>query len=171
VATDTKNREIRLAQESDVEVIRQIYNHYVRHSTCTYQLIEDTPEERLAWFRAHDDRHPATVFCVSDEVVAWASLSPWNPRGGYDLTAEVSFYVHHDWHRQGIGKALLADLIERAKAIGFHMLIGGASSEQTASIGLQESFGFVPVGTFSQVGRKFDQWLDVIYLQLPLSVD
>src|SRR5438270_264273 len=80
-----------------------------------------------------------------------------------------SINIRHDMHRRGIGRALLEELIARARAIGFHSLIGGASADQTASVALQESLGFQHIGRFKQVGYKFGQWLDVAVLQLMLK--
>jgi L-amino acid N-acyltransferase YncA len=161
---------IRPATEADAEAIRAIYNYYVLHSTCTYQTELDTPEERLAWFRNRDfATHPVTVAVADGTVIGWAALSRWNTRGGYSKTAEASVYIHHEHHRRGLGKALLLDLIERARAAGLHVLIGGASSDQSASLALQVAVGFVPIGTFRQTGRKFDRWLDVTYTQLMLD--
>src|SRR5215468_6902659 len=95
---------IRLATEHDLEAIRAIYNYYVQHSTCTYQIVLDTAEERLAWFRGRDLKvHPVTVAESDGKVIAWASLSPWNKRCGYVTTAEASVYVHHEQHRRGLG--------------------------------------------------------------------
>jgi phosphinothricin acetyltransferase len=68
-----------------------------------------------------------------------------------------------------LGRLLLLDLIERARAAGFHSLIGGASADQTASLALQDSLGFVRVAHFKEVGYKFGRWLDVIYSQLMLT--
>ena len=161
---------IRLATESDAEAIRAIYNHYVLHSTCTYQIELETAEERLAWFRERSAKHPATVAEADGGVViGWAALSPWKSRCGYAWAAEASVYIHHEYHRRGVGKALLLDLIERARAAGLHTIIGGTSSDQSASIALQLAVGFIPVGTFREVGRKFDRWLDVTYTQLILD--
>ena len=161
---------IRLATENDLEAIRAIYNYYVQHSTCTYQIELDTAEERLAWFRNRNSAiHPVTVAEADGTVIGWAALSRWNPRAGYAKTAEASVYIHHEHHRRGLGKALLLDLIERAKAAGLHTIIGGASSDQAASLALQIAVGFVPIGTFRQTGRKFDRWLDVTYTQLLLN--
>ena len=163
---------IRLATENDLEAVRTIYNYYVRHSTCTYQTEPDTAEERLAWFRNRDPAlHPVTVAEADGAVIGWAALSRWNPRAGYARTAEASVYVHHEHHRRGLGRALLLDLIARAKAAGLHTIIGGASSDQSASLALQMALGFVPVGTFRQTGRKFDRWLDVTYTQLMLGAE
>ena len=160
---------IRPATESDAEAIRAIYNYYVRHSTCTYQIELETPEERLAWMRERSAKHPATVAEADGAVIGWAALSPWKSRCGYAWAAEASVYIHHEHHRRGLGKALLLDLIERARAVGLHVLIGGASSDQSASLALQVAVGFIPIGTFREVGRKFDRWLDVTYTQLLLD--
>jgi phosphinothricin acetyltransferase len=161
---------IRPATEADLEAIRAIYNYYVAHSTCTYQIEPDTVEERLAWFRSRDlARHPITVAEADGEVIAWASLSRWNARAGYLRTAEASVYVHHERQRRGLGKALLLDLVERGRAGGLHAIIGGASSDQHASLALQLALGFEVIGTFREVGRKFDRWLDVTYTQLLLT--
>ena len=78
-------------------------------------------------------------------------------------------YIHHEHHRRGLGKALLLDLIERARTAGLHTIIGGASADQTASLALQYAVGFVPMGTLREVGRKFDRWLDVTYTQFMLN--
>jgi len=162
---------IRPATEADLPAVRAIYNHYVSTSTCTFQLEPDTEAERLAWFRTRSDRHPVTVAETDGEVVGWGSLSTWNKREAYATTVEASVYVRDDWVRRGVGRALLVDLLDRAKSLGHRVVIGGACAEQAASIGLQESLGFVPVGTFRQVGHKFGRWLDVRYMQVVLDPD
>ncbi|WP_182867272.1 GNAT family N-acetyltransferase [Stieleria mannarensis] len=160
---------IRLAEESDAARISEIYNHYVRTSTCTFHLDPESVDDRLDWLRAHDDRHPVTVDCVSGKVVGWASLTQWHPRPAYSETAEVSFYLDHRYHRRGIGRSLLTDLIDRASSLGFHVLIGGVCTEHVGSMELQKSLGFREVARFTEVGRKFDRWLDVAYFQLTLN--
>lgn len=160
---------IRLAAVGDLEAIRDIYNYYVSRSTCTFQLEPDTEAERQEWFRKHSTaEYPATVAERAGEVVGWASLSAWNPRGAYARSVEASVYIRHDVHRMGVGRALLVDLIERARAAGHHTVIGGACTEQTASLALQVSLGFHQVACFREVGHKFGRWLDVAYLQLLL---
>jgi phosphinothricin acetyltransferase len=159
---------IRLATEADLEVIRTIYNHYVATSTCTFQIEPDTAERRLAWFRDRSPRHPVTVAERDGEAIGWASLSAWNPREAYARTVEASVYIRQDCHRLGLGRALLADLIERARALGHHALVGGACTEQEASLALQRVMGFQPVALFREVGFKFGRWLDVAYMELLL---
>ncbi len=160
---------IRLATAADLSAINDIYNHYVLTSTCTYQLEPETLEARTIWFEQHSrDTHPITVATVEKEVVGCGALSPFRPRAAYRHSVEASVYLRHDVHRRGIGKALLLDLIARAKSAGHHTLIGGASADQTASLKLQESLGFQRIGCLREVGYKFGRWLDVVYSQLML---
>lgn len=159
---------IRPATADDLPAIRDIYNHYVVHSTCTYQLEPDTEQDRRDWFHNRTDRHPVTVAEEGGRALGWASLSPWKARAGYARSVEASVYVHHDHHRRGLGRALALDLIDRARALGHHTILGGACTTQAASIALQESLGFQKVAHLREVGFKFGRWLDVVYLQLIL---
>lgn len=160
---------IRLATLTDLSAINDIYNYYVLNSTCTYQLEPETLEDRQAWFAAHAaETHPVTVAVLGDEVVGWGAISPFRPRAAYANSVEASIYLRHDVQGRGIGKALLLDLIARAKAAGHHTLIGGASADQVASLALQKSLGFQQVGYLKEVGFKFGRWLDVVYSQIML---
>lgn len=185
---------IRLAVEADLPAINAIYNHFVVHSTCTYQTEPSTPAERQAWFdtrRATWDamapsaaaaggagaaggglerwkpRYPVTVAEEAGEVVGWGALNPFHPRAAYRFTTENSVYVHHAHHRKGIGRAILADLCARADALGFRSIIALISADQAASIALHRQFGFQDGGYLRAVGFKFDRWLDVAFLQRP----
>ena len=90
-------------------------------------------------------------------------------RAAYSRTAEVGVYVHHDFHRRGIGRALIDDVVARGHDVGLHAIVGGCCSESVASIGLLESCGFRRVAHFREVGFKFERWLDVIFLERLLS--
>lgn len=161
---------IRLATTDDLPAINDIYNYYVHRSTCTYQLEPEPIEVRHAWFDAHPpDKYPVTVGEIDGAVAAWGSLSKFRERAAYAPSVEASIYVRHDLHRRGIGRALLVDLIQRARDLGFHTLIGGVSADQTASLALQENLGFQRIAHFKEVGYKFGRRLDVIFLQLMLN--
>jgi phosphinothricin acetyltransferase len=156
---------IRLATESDLVAINDIYNHYVLNATCTYQEEPETMAARVAWFARHGERHPVTVAVAGDEVVGWGSLTPLHGRSAYRFTVENSVYIHHAFHRQRIGSSILADLILRAKRIGHHCIIASIDGEQTVSLALHAKFGFEKVAHLKEVGFKFGRWLDVIYLE------
>lgn len=159
---------IRLAARTDLEAVQAIYNHYVATSTCTFQVDPDTEAERVEWFEDRSPAHPVTVAEVGGEVVAWASLSPWKGRCAYRHSVEVSVYVRHDWHRCGLGRLLVADLVERARAHGHHTVLAGVCTEHNGSMELHRALGFEQVACFRQVGSKFGRWLDVAYFQLML---
>jgi len=161
---------IRDATSEDLDTIRSIYNHYVATSTCTFQIEPETAEQCRAWFATHDTLYPVLVAQADAGVVAWAALSPWNPRCGYARTVEASVYVDAACHRRGLGRLLLAALLERARAAGHHTVIGMTCTESVGSIRLQEQLGFQPVGTLRQVGYKFGRWLDVVIMQRMLAL-
>ncbi len=157
---------IRVAGVDDLDAINDIYNYYVFHSTCTYQETAEPMESRREWFDRHGARHPVTVAEVGGKVVGWGSLSSYHARSAYRNTVENSVYVHHEFHRRGIGSIILKDLIERSRAIGYRAIIAGIDAEQSGSVRLHEKFGFEKVGHMKQVGFKFGRWLDVIYMEL-----
>ncbi len=159
---------IRNATEADLPAISGIYNHYVLHSTCTYQLAPESLADRQGWFAKHDAARPAIVAEQNGEVVGWGALSPLHGREAYRFTAESSVYVRHDKHRRGIGRAILEELIRLARRSGHHAIIASISADQEASVALHAKCGFIEVARLREVGYKFGHWLDVVYMELML---
>lgn len=164
-APDMNDCSIRLATRADAEDINDIQNHYVVRSTATFLTEPLTLEQRLAWLEGHSPAHPVIVAQADGLVAGWGSLEVFRARPAYRHTAEFSIYVHHERHRRGMGRALLAELVTRARSLGHHALVGGCCSESTGIIALLEASGFSRVAHFREVGRKFDRWLDVVFLQ------
>lgn len=160
---------IRLARPDDLPAINEIYNYYVARSTCTYQEAPESLESRHAWLARHGAQHPVTVAERDGQVVGWGAISPYHTRSAYRFTIENSVYVHHAYHRQGIGSAILDDLIARARNAGHRTIVAAIDASQDASVSLHVGHGFVVSGRLNQVGRKFGQWLDVVYMQLMLA--
>jgi L-amino acid N-acyltransferase len=161
--------DIRPAAEVDLRAINDIYNHYVLHSTCTYQEELEPLESRRQWFSHHGEKHPVIVAEAGGQIVGWGSLSTYHPRSAYRNTVENSVYVHHQHHRHGIGSLLLQELIVHARQHGHRVIIAGIDGEQNASVALHAKFHFQKVGHLKHVGFKFGRWLDVIYMQLSLD--
>lgn len=159
---------IRPATPGDAAIINAIQNHYVVGSTATFHTRPLTLDERLAWLEKRSAAHPVTVAEVDRNVAGWGALEVFRGRPAYRHTGEFSVYVHHEWHRRGIGRAIMADLVTRARALQYHALVGGCCSESTAVIAMLEAMGFDRVAHFREVGRKFDRWLDVVFLELVL---
>jgi L-amino acid N-acyltransferase YncA len=156
---------LRAAIFGDLASINAIYTHSVLHSTATYQTEPSADAERAAWFAAHGSQHPVIVAEIDGRVVGWGSLSPFHQRGAFNRTVEESVYIHHDFHRRGIGKAILSDLLAQAKALGHHRVIAAISGDQEPSLALHRQLGFVECGRLSEVGFKFGRWLDLVYLE------
>jgi phosphinothricin acetyltransferase len=164
----THNLAIRSANPSDLQEINSIFNHFVTHSTCVWTTTPCTEAERQVWYEEHGEKMPILVAEHNGRVLGWAALGSF--RAAYTLagTLEDSIYVHHDFHRQGIGSRLLAELIDAARRKGLRSILANISADQTPSIRLHQKFGFQKVAHLRQVGRKFNQWLDAVYLQLLL---
>ena len=156
---------VRTAQRGDCQAINAILNYYVVNSTATFITEPQTLEERLDWFDGRGEAHPVVVAEVDGAVIGWAALSTFRARAAYARTAELGVYVHHEFHRRGIGRILIEELLQRGRACGLHVIVGGCCHESTASQALLEASGFRQVARFHEVGFKFGRWLDVIFLE------
>lgn len=161
---------VRSATVTDAEAIRAIYNVEVSTSTVTFDLVPRTLEEQQAWLVDRNGAH-AVLVAEGDDGHVWgfASLSPFRERPAYSTTVEDSVYVHRDHHGEGVGRLLLAELVDRATAHGFHAMFARIVAGHDASIGLHTSLGFDIVGHEREVGRKFGAWLDVIVMERLLN--
>ena len=129
--------ELRLADRRDAEAIREIYNREVLESTATFDLVPRSLEDQQAWLAARSGARAAIVAVGADgEVVGFGSLSPWRDRPAYATTVEDSVYVHRGHQGQGVGRALLAELVEVATAHGFHACMARIVGGHDASIAL-----------------------------------
>lgn len=160
--------ELRRGEAGDAEAIRRIYNTEVLGSTVTFDLVARSPAEQQAWMAAHDGAYPVVVAVSDGTVVGFASLSPYRPRPAYSTTVEDSIYVAASHRGQGVGKALLTEVVRLAKAHGFHAIMARIVGDHDASIALHRACGFELVGVEREVGRKFGRWLDVALMQLLL---
>ena len=156
---------IRKAQPSDVEAIADIYNDAILTTAATFDTEPKSTSDRLKWLKSHRERYPVIVAELDGAVVGWASLSQWSDRSAYDETAETSFYVKKGCRGRGVGRKLKEAIIEEARRLKFHTLIARVAQGSDVSLHLNESFGFVLVGTMKEVGRKFGRLLDVRILQ------
>ena len=156
---------IRRATFADAAAIAAIYNEAIVTSTATFDTQLKTVDERIQWLKSHDTRHPVLVAEVNGTVVGWASLTPWSDRAAYADTAETSFYVHSIHRGQGIGRKLKEAIMSEAKRLKFHSLIARITADNPESVHLNESTGYVHVGTLKEVGQKFGKLLDVHIMQ------
>ena len=159
---------VRRAFRGDCPGILAIYNDAVLTTTASYDYAPRTLAQREEWFDAHERDQMAVLVAESSsgEIVGWSALSKFHDRVGYRFTSENSVYVAAPWRGKGVGRRLLATLLDAARARGLHAIIACIDAENGASIRLHTRLGFERVGLFKRVGFKFDRWLDVAYLEL-----
>ena len=153
------------ARAEDIPAITAILNHAAAHTTASWHEYPRTEAEMADWFAAR--MRDYTVLAARDEsgLLGYASYGPFRVPSGYRLSAEHSLYVREDARGRGIGKALLSALIDRARIQGLHTLIGGVDSDNSLSMALHKAFGFEETGRLPEIGRKFDRWLTLVFLQ------
>jgi len=163
---------IRLAKTSDIPAITRIYAHAVEHGTASFEL---TPPDEAEMARRMIDLtgkgYPYLAGEIEGALAGYAYAGPYRARPAYRLTVEDSVYIAPDRHRRGIGRTLLAALIEATAVRGFRQMIAviGDSPRQAASIGLHETLGFRHVGILQDVGFKHGRWLDSVLMQRALG--
>ena len=163
--------EIRAATEADVPDIQSIYAHHVLTGTGTFEEEPPSVEEMAERF-AKVVGHGGAWLVAADAtgVLGYAYYSRFRDRSAYRFCVEDSVYVRDDVRGQGVGKALVARLIDDATARGMRQMIAViGDSENTGSIGVHASLGFQMVGTMRAVGVKFGRWVDVVSMQRPLG--
>lgn len=163
---------LRPALPEDVAAIAAIYGHHVATGTASFELEPPTLDEmarRYAQLVASGYPYIAAQD-TNERVVGYAYASAYRTRPGYRYTVEDSVYVAADAAGQGIGRRLLAALIDACIARGDRQMIaiiGGA--DHAASVVLHARLGFVEIGRLVGVGRKHDRWIDTVLMQRPLG--
>lgn len=164
---------VRKGVPADGEQLAEIYAPHVLRGTATFEVDPPCAEEmgvRMAtviargwpWLVAERDGH----------AIGYAYCAQFRDRHAYRFTCEDSIYVHPDHVGTGVGRILLAALIEAARQCGFREMIAViGDADNVGSIGLHDAFGFAHAGTIRRVGYKFDRWLDVVTMQKRLVED
>lgn len=163
---------IREVRPTDLPDVREIYNHYVLNSTVTF-------DEKPTTLAALTRRYEKTVekglpFIVAEspsgQLLGFAYVYPWKEKAAYRFSVENSIYLGPAATGKGLGKVLLGELIERAKAAGLKEMVAViADKGAEASIEMHRKFGFKEIGHMGKVGYKFDRWLGTVMMQKKLK--
>jgi L-amino acid N-acyltransferase YncA len=162
---------IRPATPADLPDIRRIYAHHVETGLASFEEVAPDLAEMTRRFAAVTEAgYPYLVAEAAGRVVGYAYCGPYRPRPAYRWSVENSVYLAPDAARRGIGRRLLAALIERATALGKRQMIAViGDSANHASIGLHEKLGFRRVGTIEGAGFKHGRWVDSVLMQRALG--
>ena len=154
---------IRRAKIEDLHEMLDIYNYEVVNGVATFDEVPVTYEQRKEWFNVHKGKYILLVEEQDGKIAGYASVSKLFPKPAYDISGEVSVYVGKDFRGQGIGKALLKELIVQTEKEGnFVSLFSLITGTNEASIHLHEKLGFTYAGVLKESGMKFGKHLDVV---------
>lgn len=161
--------QVRDATAVDVPAIGELFNALIPTTTVAWRDLPADLDETLVWF---DQRcragHPVLVAELDGDVVGyacWTSFRGGDRFPGYRHTVELTIHVRGDLHGRGVGRALLTELIERARQQAAHVMVAGIDGANDASIAFHHVMGFTEVGRMPEVGRAADRWLDLVLMQ------
>jgi phosphinothricin acetyltransferase len=167
---------IRTAALADIPAITRIYAHAVRHGTASFEL--EPPDEAEMTRRMQAMLDGGFPYIVAENggapmgqvILGYAYAGPYRTRPAYRFTVEDSIYVDPNAQRRGIGRVLLARLIEESERRGFRQMLAVIGDSANApSIEVHRAAGFRMVGNFENVGFKFGRWLDSVLMQRGLG--
>lgn len=161
---------IRAALPADAEAVRAIYAFHVAHGTASFDT--EAPDkafwgEKIAAVTARG--WPFLVAEGGEGAIGYAYATQFRDRAAYAHTCENSIYVADRMRGQGVGRELLAALVEAARGCDFEQMIAVIGGGEPASVALHEKLGFVHAGRMRNVGYKFGRKLDTVYMQLDLT--
>lgn len=172
MASERTEVQVRPGVEEDLDALTDIYNHYVRETSITFDTAVFTPEERRPWLLSHPVDGPHRLMVATDadtqEILGYATSSPYRAKPAYETSVEVTVYVAPDAGRRGIGTLLYKALFEALADEDLHRAYAGIAQPNEASTRLHERFGFRYVGTYREVGRKFGRYWDVAWYEKEL---
>jgi L-amino acid N-acyltransferase YncA len=162
---------IRASRDDDVAAVAAICGYHVLHGVASFEEVAPSADEMARRRAAIIERGlPYLVAELRGQVVGYCYAGPFRPRIGYRYSLEDSIYIEEGQRGRGIGRALLAPLLERCTELGYRQMIAVIGGRETlASIRLHEALGFTHVGVFNAIGFKFGRWVDTVLMQCPLG--
>ncbi len=163
---------IRPAIRADLPRLTDIYNYYVINTPITFDLEPYTVERRTPWFEEHSagGRHQMMVAVENGIVVGFACTGRFRPKAAYDPTVESTVYCAPEATGRGLGSKLYDALFRALATEDINRIVAGVTIPNDASIALHHRCGFRAMGTFTEVGRKFGRYFDVLWFQRPLKI-
>lgn len=161
---------IRAAVARDYEGLAALYNHYVRHTVTTFETEPISGAEMGSRVSAVQQLGlPWLVLEDQGAVQGYACAVRWKGRAAYRFSVESTIYLADGCGGRGLGVLLYRELLDQLRNRGMHAILAGIALPNQASVALHEKLGFEKVAHMREVGRKFEEWIDVGYWQLVLA--
>ncbi|WP_327689076.1 N-acetyltransferase family protein [Streptomyces tubercidicus] len=191
--------QVRAGVEADLPALTDLYNHYIRETSITFDLEPFTPEQRRPWLHSHPQDGPHRLLVAQETtermknphngpspvpsigaaapgsgstdgtLLGYATSSAFRPKAAYAPSVEVTVYCAPHAAGRGIGTLLYQALFEALADEDVHRAYAGITQPNEASVRLHTRFGFRHLGTYTEVGRKFGRYWDVAWYQKDLS--
>src|SRR6185295_10871029 len=159
---------IRRAEQGDLPALLAIYNHYVVNTPVTFDLEPRTLAQRREWLDGFSSsgRYQCFVAVRRSAPIGWVCSARFKEKAAYDTSIETSVYLAPGEEGKGVGRRLYRTLFEALTGQDIHRAFGGITLPNDASVALHKAVGFEHIGTYHQIGRKFDKFWDVaLYLR------
>lgn len=165
----TNSCTLSVLKQKEVPRITELYNYYIMNTTATYDWEPFTESEMAENLFRYGGPYLPYAVRSEDKLCGFCKLSPFNPKKGYRITAEVTLYLQPDFVGRGCGSVALRYMEETAKQSGIKNLIPIICSENSRSIAFFRKQGYEEQGRLSKVGYKFGRFLDTLYYQKTVS--
>jgi len=163
---------IRRAKLEDAERLVEIYSHYVLNTAVSFEYEVPTVAEFQDRMKKVMEKYPYLVAEKDGHIVGYTYSSPYSCREAYAWSVANSIYLDKDYRRQGIGSLLYRELEKRLKEQGIvNLLAGSAFAEEEdeylthGSYNFHTRMGYEKVAHMKDIGKKFDRWYDLLWLQ------
>ncbi|MEU6849239.1 N-acetyltransferase family protein [Actinacidiphila alni] len=162
--------QVRPGGDGDLAALTDIYNHYIRETSITFDVVPFTAEQRRPWLLSHPEDGPHRLMVAqfpgpSGRILGYATSSPFRPKAAYATSVETTIYLAPDAGGRGIGTRLYEALFAALADEDVHRAYAGVTLPNAASLRLHERFGFRPVGVYEEVGHKFGAYHDVAWFE------
>ncbi|MBI3707548.1 MAG: N-acetyltransferase [Proteobacteria bacterium] len=166
----TVAHDIRPADEGDLPALVDIYNHYVRRSPVTFDVEPQSLEQRRAWFQQFAAKGPHRLLVAARDaaILGYVGSHRFREKPAYATSVETTIYLRPEATRQGIGAALYERLFAALRSEDLHRAYAGVTLPNDASERLHRRVGFLPIGVYREVGRKFGRYWDVRWFEKAL---
>lgn len=163
---------IREAKLEDAERLVEIYSHYVLNTAVSFEYVVPTVAEFQERMKKIMGKYPYLVAEKDGLIVGYTYSSSYSCREAYAWSVANSIYLDKDYRRQGVGSLLYRELEKLLKEQGIiNLLAGVAFSEEEDEYLTHDSFnyhkhmGYEKVAHMKDIGKKFDRWYDLLWLQ------
>lgn len=160
---------IRSASLSDIPAMLEIYGHYVRNTTYSFEYIVPSEAEFTRRFEAITEQFAWLVWEESGQVLGYVYGSAPFERAAYQWCSELSIYLHPEARGKGIGRQLYAISEEILRLQGYRLVYAIITSENTSSMAFHEHLGYKVTAVFPNCGVKFGRFLGTVWMEKQLN--